>query len=508
MDFTLPASLTNKLSAYDPSKPKVRSNNPSARPASIAPCDDLIPFEIVSQADQAAAVAHVRSQVAATRYYVFTGLLGEFRAALYYANSTWVALWFAPDCLYGFSYATKDSSSFRKDSRSAELDWTEKKYGRFKVSVCTHTIRTEDVKTEKKWGRKYWCLFDELKSYGRHRMIYDRSVQPFMKKLKGVVPTWTDKNWGEVFERLGPDNRIGRQMMSSVYCDSSGNLTFESLVEGSKKNTSIPTYDQHVCTKVFNRPSIRRLIIARIDDINSKFYDPEYTEYYELRKLTERLTNYIKWVSLTVRIWPEVQLDHLANYADALHFCEAPYYVASNAEVWLRSNMKPDTLFNLLERANSSGQPYEVRDSIRMIDACAPDLSVPERWRDLHDHVQKESWKRSNELQKLPQDLFSEPVKFEDWTFFQPSDTHQLADWGRHVRNCVGNSGYAEGVRKKKHFIVLCMRSKKPTFTVQLKLESDRLHVTQIVGLSNSLLTAHESAEYSQAFAKALSMVS
>jgi hypothetical protein len=51
------------------------------------------------------------------------------------------------------------------------------------------------------------------------------------------------------------------------------------------------------------------------------------------------------------------------------------------------------------------------------------------------------------------------------------------------------------------------MRSRKPTFTVQLKLESDKLTVTQIVGLSNARLSADESAMYSTAFSKALSMV-
>jgi hypothetical protein len=51
------------------------------------------------------------------------------------------------------------------------------------------------------------------------------------------------------------------------------------------------------------------------------------------------------------------------------------------------------------------------------------------------------------------------PIKVQhndqQWTFIQPIDTHQLAAWGQAVRNCVGNAtNYAEGVRKKQHFIV------------------------------------------------------
>ena len=511
MDFTLPASLADKLRAYDPTRPKVTTTRPDApaKLASIAPCDDLIPFEIVSQADQAAAVAHIRAQPASHRYYRFDGPNDGFRAGLYHVHSTWVALWFAPDGLYGFSYATK-SKDFLTDTRARELNWTEKKYGRFKVSVCTHIVRAEDVRTQKMWNRSYWSLLNTVKDYGRTGHIGVQIVKRFQSKLKLAVPYWSDKSWGDLFERLGTDNYVGHSIISGSYCDSNRDFTFDSFVKGSLQLSYTVTesgLEKEKLKSVLERPTIRRFITAKIEDINSKFFDPEFREFYELRAMAEKLTNYVKWVGLFTTIWPQVQLDHLVNYADDLHFSDPPYYVQPNCMDWIRSHMKPDTLFNLLDRAHRADERFEVRDTLRMIQQCAPNLSVPERWRDLHDHVQKESWKIENTLEKLPQDLFAEPVKFDDWTFFQPSDTHQLADWGRNVRNCVGGSSYAEGVRKKRHFIVLCMRSKKPTFTVQLKLESDKLTVTQIVGLSNARLSAAESAMYSTAFSKALSMV-
>jgi hypothetical protein len=159
-------------------------------------------------------------------------------------------------------------------------------------------------------------------------------------------------------------------------------------------------------------------------------------------------------------------------------------------------------------------------DTISMLDtilahnACATEpltLDVPKRWRlmEFHDHVQSIAWKVKNKNESLPQDLFPEPVKLElgssKWTFFQPVDTHQLAAWGQAVRNCVGSaSGYADGVCKKKHFIVLCMIDSKPMFTIQLEVNMGMMSVKQIAGIGNARLTDEERELYTTAFSKAL----
>jgi hypothetical protein len=139
------------------------------------------------------------------------------------------------------------------------------------------------------------------------------------------------------------------------------------------------------------------------------------------------------------------------------------------------------------------------------------EFAPPKRWRieEFHDYVQAENWKIKNPNQSLPQDLFPAPVKIElgssKWTFFQPIDTHQLGEWGQAVRNCVGNaSGYAEGVRKKQHFIVLCLIDGKPQFTVQLEVNNGSMFVKQIVGLSNSRLSSEQQELYTTAFGQAL----
>jgi hypothetical protein len=123
--------------------------------------------------------------------------------------------------------------------------------------------------------------------------------------------------------------------------------------------------------------------------------------------------------------------------------------------------------------------------------------------------VQAEAWKIANANESLPQDLFPTAIKLQHeqqlWTFIQPIDTHQLGAWGQAVRNCVGNAtGYADGVRKKRHFIVLCMIDNKPQFTVQLKVSMGMMTVDQIAGISNARLTDEQRESYTKVFGQAL----
>jgi hypothetical protein len=141
------------------------------------------------------------------------------------------------------------------------------------------------------------------------------------------------------------------------------------------------------------------------------------------------------------------------------------------------------------------------------------DLAPPKRWRidEFHDYVQAESWKLTNKNESLPQDLFPTPIKValgsSSWSFFQPIDTHQLAQWGQAVRNCVGNAThYAEGVRKKKHFIVLAMVDNKPQFTIQLEVNMGLMSVRQIAGVANARLNTETEELYKTSFAKALQL--
>ena len=82
----------------------------------------------------------------------------------------------------------------------------------------------------------------------------------------------------------------------------------------------------------------------------------------------------------------------------------------------------------------------------------------------------------------------AEPEVTHTYTFLQPLDTHMLAHWGRAVRNCVGSHGYAEGVKKYRHMIVLVMIDNKPRYTVQLTVNNGVMHVSQIADVGNARL--------------------
>jgi hypothetical protein len=234
---------------------------------------------------------------------------------------------------------------------------------------------------------------------------------------------------------------------------------------------------------------------------------------------------------------------------------------------WLLNNMPVASMFTMLRKyleqqentryhdsevGYSRVSFYELNDTFSMIIrifAHGKELTPPKRWRidDFHDYVQAESWKIQNPNESLPQDLFPEPIKIAlevdntiyatpenpqtysldtrlnygrpiqelisghvvtnviNYTFFQPVDTHQLAMWGHAVRNCVGSaSHYASDIKKRKHFIVLCMIDGKPIFTIQLVVDMGLMSVKQIAGVANQRLTDVQKEQYSNAFKLAL----
>ena len=77
--------------------------------------------------------------------------------------------------------------------------------------------------------------------------------------------------------------------------------------------------------------------------------------------------------------------------------------------------------------------------------------------------------------------------------------------WGQAVRNCVGSaSHYADDIKKRKHFIVLCMIDGKPMFTIQLNVDNGMMSVKQISGVANQRLTDDQREDYTASFRQAL----
>jgi hypothetical protein len=79
---------------------------------------------------------------------------------------------------------------------------------------------------------------------------------------------------------------------------------------------------------------------------------------------------------------------------------------------------------------------------------------------------------------------------------FQPATNHEVIQWGKAVRNCVGSSGYDERVLKKQAFLVFAELDGKPWLTSLLTLNMGKLQVGQTVSPRNGLLAPEETALY------------
>jgi hypothetical protein len=270
---------------------------------------------------------------------------------------------------------------------------------------------------------------------------------------------------------------------------------------------------------------------AELDRSTAEYNNPDNTARKTIKygyKAFEQITNSIHFVN---KIWPECPLDYYRNYYDELRSIRLDY-LRTNSQLieWLRQHMSVASFFNILRKYNEldpgaridsmSDYDYHLKSFYELIDTFSmimrileegKTLEPPKRWRmpDFHDYVQAEAWKIQHKKEFLHQDLFPTPVKVSmgdsDWTFLQPIDTHQLAQWGQAVRNCVGSaSQYAEDIKKRKHFIVLCMIDGKPTFTIQLDVSMGVMNVKQIAGVGNQRLDDDQKEKYSNAFKLAL----
>jgi hypothetical protein len=290
---------------------------------------------------------------------------------------------------------------------------------------------------------------------------------------------------------------------------------------------------------IFNTPFFRKWIQSQCDLVTQRFHDQDNRTRKSIVAPINRIYQLADAISAINRIWPDTPIDYYQNHLDVLlGICRLYEPDGPLCKAWLREHMPVASLFQimnkyytekLLDAAGSENRRrwdwdedtdhwlfrfHELNDTFSMLARIfdhGKTIDPPRRWRitEFHDHVQSENWKIQNPNYSLPQDLFPQPIKViyqdDNWSFFQPIDTHQLAQWGQAVRNCVGNAAsYAEGVCKKQHFIVLGMLNGKPTFTIQLKVNMGVMSVEQIVGFANTRLSDTERDTYTKVFSNAL----
>jgi hypothetical protein len=493
MEFQLPSNLQQHLVKYDPqlkklippSKPKVSRNT--------------------------------------------LGLPDDTRAVIYHVENLWVAAWLpnpGEDYVYGISFACKANVFNKinipfgyKGERLFNIDNViPKKYGRTDFYTWTDYITIDHIKNG--LINPYWL--HNTTAYKQKLQEIKRHLASFTAEIKQSIPHWKEESTHNIFKRLN-----------------SVTNTYTHILRIPEEYPSVPGVDLYKMyldennRHVLDTPWFKRYINTEAQKIITAFHDPTTISPEVLTKIHDEVKHTLAWINKILKIWPDCPIDYLqtaiSNNTFTLLTNHSLYWsLKDEVHTWLNTYLPVDSFFKILAKYTDElkarhNSPCRSRytfqllfDTISMLDqilAAGETIDPPKRWRieEFHDHIQVKAWTIKNPNQYLPQDLFPAPVKVLDddrtWTFIQPIDTHQLSKWGQAVRNCVGAAAsYANAVKTKKAFIVLCLCNNRPQFTVMLKVSNGVMHVDQIVGLSNARLNDIERNIYENMFSKALQL--
>lgn len=557
MQFKLSSQLAMQLVDYDATQKhfktqelKQAKNTTKAR-YTLGNVNDLIPFDIVGQAQQQEAVDHINTSIIPHRYKVFkSGANNKTVAILYHYESLWIAAWLPQhneDYIIGIAYAYKNTKSIkdRMLTRITNLDSISVKYGRTEFCVHKKLLTIETIKEEYPSSTAFLLAYQHmhLQAYKtKSERIYKNCTSVFREALQSSLLLFTDDTLP--MRRLYADNAANYlfDIKNKIELDN-GKLTLKNLIDYMTTYTLNAYNFQAVesiqkLPQIFDTPFFRKYIQRQLDEAQQNFLDPKNTSQKNVIKPWTQVKNVVAAIKTIHSIWPNCPLDYYQQHLDLfirfdINTCISSSYSVLNdintqAMQWLGANMPVTSFFNIIKTyADENRQRdldrqeviYMLKDSMIMLQAILDayettkqTLSKPRRWRleEMHDHFMALSWAIKNKKTMLKQSLFPDPVKVRDehdnlYTFFQPCDTHQLAAWGKAVRNCVGNGNtYADGINKNKHFIVLGMINNNPCFTIQLSLDCGVLTVKQIVSLSNRCLSDVEQHKYNTMFQQAL----
>ncbi len=557
MHFQLPSHLQQELLAYDPQlKALVREQSPKKTTKKakypLGNIPHLIPETVVRSSLQQDAIDRINGELAPGRFHTFTKVVDVATptartvpfAIIYHFEQCWYAAWLpqrGEDYLYGYAYAFKNTAAAAKvvpnHIWNSKDQCTEHQVGRgLQTFTYSATVTKQDIIAGAD-GRKWRAM--GIASYYQKAREINQAINAFEQELMATIPTWNDSR--SIFDRLKCTNVLDALDLPSYFTNrvkdkDSFQLTVDSLIATSKKAGDYGSYPhfhsiltgiEHIITT----PWIKKELQYELDRSTAVWNTPSNNLRKSIKygfNAFEHICNSIHFIN---QIWSDCPVDHYRNYYQELRRVNLGNLRRSDQMInWLREHMPVASFFNILRKfhevephgrvSSISDHDYfiksfwELNDTFSMIMRVLEDgktLEPPKRWRmpDFHDYVQAEAWKVTNKNESLHQDLFPAPVKVSmdgsDWTFFQPVDTHQLAQWGQAVRNCVGSSSrYAEDIKKRKHFIVLCMIDGKPTFTIQLDVSMGVMNVVQIAGVANQRLTDEQREEYSTAFRQAL----
>ena len=534
MQFQLPSNLQQHLVKYDPELKKViAAAKPKVTRNTLGLPDDIIPPHIVSKEELLQAVTNINADPVEDRYRVFQKDTGEVKAIIYHIESLWVAAWLpksGENYIYGISFAFKPGAykkiniPYGKNERLFNMDNViTKKYGRIDFCTWTDYITKDSIETG--LTTPYWI--HNATSYKQKLIQIRRGIKLFTDQLQQTIPHWKDGGTHNIFKRLDPKTNNYKYILR--------------ILEARFSVPGLELYKWYLDadnTYILDTPWFKRYINTESQKIIDAFNHPDTKSPDVLVDIHEDITKILTWINKILNIWPACPVDYLQTAINNDTFktltMYSLYYSLSSPDLvhaWLNTYLPVESFFKIitkfteewLSRCTNLPQTTKqratfdsLRDTIAMLDqilTAGETIDPPKRWRieEFHDHIQTKAWTIKNPNQELPQDLFPTPIKVLDeeqnWTFFQPKDTHQLSQWGQAVRNCVGTAdSYANNVKAKKAFIVLCMCNNKPQFTVLLKVSDGVMHVDQIVGLSNARLNDIERNLYENMFSKALQL--
>jgi hypothetical protein len=438
------------------------------------------------------------------------------------------------DYVYGYAYAYKDTATARKTLPTQIKHEVEQcnyvPVGKTTFITYTKLITREDIVNG--LDRYYWNI-PSVRSYTKKSQYMYEPIKRLEKQIEISIPQWEDSR--NIFQRIKVKCIADVLVYENCKLwDTHDKLTWLPSVElinliksTDKEELSEIMLSGHVgnldkykdIIHIVDTPYFRKWMQAQCNETIRRFNDPDTKTEKEITQPWNKVFRLFQQIYLVQAVWGDkCSLDYYQNNIDVLisvRFINTYHIYA--VKDWLSTYMPIASLFTMLNKfydvkqidvANASSDQRrlswsfdvdcgtyrwtfrELEDTISMLGTVVgtKELAPPKRWRimEFHDHVQAEAWKITNVNHSLPQDLFPVPIRVQYpsdcdspwkaaswWTFFQPIDTHQLAAWGQAVRNCVGNAtSYADGVRKKQHFIVLCMINNQPQFTVQLKVST------------------------------------
>jgi hypothetical protein len=565
MQFQLSTNLQSELIAYDPQlKALARSQKQSTTKKSKYPLGnpvDLIPNDIITAARLQDAIDAINKEPAPGRYREFTKVTTEgtiTHAVLYHYEQVWYAAWLPPKgkedaYIYGYTYAYKDTATTRKvlpfNLCRATDDCVSKPFGRCTFVTYTQQVTKQDVIDGR--DTRNWNI-PNVNAYAKKSRRLHELIKRFEFQVQKSIPQWEDSR--TMFGRI--KTTCIADLLTNSYQEgywmtrdkSKWLPSVDSVLSFIKDDDTTSALDiiKHGCSgyksilHILDTPFFRKWIQNECSKSIESFNNPDNETKANIIQPWNTIFHLCKQIKTIHNIWGDkCPLDYYQTNLDALlcvtvdsgyrtkisfswlvqHMPVASFFTWINKFYETKADEHLDNLHSMRYYMSSHTGLYvfpfrELEDTLSMVTTVLEDkgeLAPPKRWRitEFHDYVQIEAWKISNVNEGLPQDLFPAPIKVQhneqQWTFIQPIDTHQLAAWGQAVRNCVGNAtNYAEGVRKKQHFIVLCMIDNRPQFTVQLKVSMGMMTVDQIAGISNARLTDEQRESYTKVFGQAL----